>query len=80
MHVRWFEHSSRTMLGELSDPRELFLTDVCDKENLSIIAGKAEVIQLATDASPPPSDDRAGRYFYKCVSFTLQRAFLCWLD
>ena len=79
VHVRWFDYSSLTLLGELLDPRELFLMNVCDKESLDNIASEAEVIQVATDASPP-SDDRAGRYFWKCVSFTLQRAHLCRLD
>jgi len=42
-HVQWFEHSSKTAMGEISDAQELFLTDICDEVNLQCIVGKAKV-------------------------------------
>lgn len=39
-HVHWLEHSSKTYLEELSDPRELFMTQVCDSIPFADILGK----------------------------------------
>ncbi|THH08718.1 hypothetical protein EW146_g8903 [Bondarzewia mesenterica] len=65
VHIRWFEHSSKTFLGEISDARELFLTHVCDTLDLQLIAGKVSVVHLSMDAKPPPPDEKAGDYFCK---------------
>jgi DNA (cytosine-5)-methyltransferase 1 len=42
-HVQWFEHSSKTAMGEISDPQELFLTDICDGLDLHCILSKVKV-------------------------------------
>jgi len=39
-HIHWFEHSSKTYLEEVSDPRELFMTQVCDDVPFADILGK----------------------------------------
>lgn len=39
-HVHWLEHSSKTYLEELSDPRELFMTQLCDDIPFADILGK----------------------------------------
>jgi len=39
-HLHWFEHSSKTYMEEVSDPRELFMTQVCDDVLFSDILGK----------------------------------------
>ena len=33
-HVQWFEHSSKTILEGISDPRELFLCNLCGEIEL----------------------------------------------
>ncbi|EGO05372.1 hypothetical protein SERLA73DRAFT_68986 [Serpula lacrymans var. lacrymans S7.3] len=43
MHVLWFEHSTKTVLQEISDPQELFLTDICNSLAFSLIVGKVTV-------------------------------------
>ena len=42
-HVHWFEHSSKTSLEEISHPRELFVTPICDDYPLNEIVGKVPV-------------------------------------
>jgi DNA (cytosine-5)-methyltransferase 1 len=56
-HVQWFEHSSKTAMGEISDPQELFLTDICDGLDLHCIVGKARVhnFDFMSDSRPPMS-------------------------
>ncbi|EPQ59985.1 S-adenosyl-L-methionine-dependent methyltransferase [Gloeophyllum trabeum ATCC 11539] len=49
IHVRWFHHSSKTLMVEIADPQEIFLTDICDDIPLSIIAGKATVHYVSRD-------------------------------
>ncbi|EKM61513.1 uncharacterized protein PHACADRAFT_204683 [Phanerochaete carnosa HHB-10118-sp] len=74
VHVRWFEHSSRSITQEIYDPRELFLTDICDDEDIRILVGKIDVVyrqrpllkRLPGRFSPnppriPPDDTQ---YFY----------------
>ena len=42
-HATWFHRGSETVLGETSDPAELFLVDLCDNEPLGSIADKISV-------------------------------------
>lgn len=40
IHVQWFVASSQTMMGEISDPQELFIIDLCgDLESVDAILG-----------------------------------------
>ena len=50
-HAHWFSRGTDTILGETSDPLELFLVDECEDMNLNFIAGKVNVIYKA------PSDN-----------------------
>lgn len=43
LHVQWFEHASKTVLQEISDPQELFLTELCDSVEISLVVDKADV-------------------------------------
>jgi DNA (cytosine-5)-methyltransferase 1 len=54
-HVQWFEHSSKTAMCEISDPEELFLTDICDGLDLHCIVGKANVHQYDFKAGSRPA-------------------------
>lgn len=42
-HALWFSHGSETILGDTSDPRELFLVDSCDDMSLTAITGRVHV-------------------------------------
>jgi len=57
-HVHWFEHSSKTYLEEVSDSRELFMTQVCDDVPFGDILGKVlcgETLASCTShATPEP--------------------------
>ncbi|THG98216.1 hypothetical protein EW026_g3934 [Hermanssonia centrifuga] len=39
-HIQWFEHASKTLLQEIHDPQELFMTEICDTLELRLIVGK----------------------------------------
>jgi len=43
VHLQWFEHGSQKVLGELAQPQELFLTNLCGYHKFDDIAGKATV-------------------------------------
>lgn len=70
-HAMWFSRGGETVLGETSDPSELFLVDICDDSPLAAITGKATV-----KFQPPPPDwsvaggreveeeDERGDFFY----------------
>ncbi|XP_024944997.1 DNA (cytosine-5)-methyltransferase PliMCI isoform X2 [Cephus cinctus] len=45
-HATWFRRGSDTVLGETSDPTELFLNDDCDEVPLSSVTTKATVKKL----------------------------------
>ncbi|KAF9486388.1 S-adenosyl-L-methionine-dependent methyltransferase [Pholiota conissans] len=55
-HIRWFNHGSKTFLGELANPQELFLADHCDKIKLRDIIAKVTV-HFAPDLLPPNKPD-----------------------
>lgn len=50
-HAHWFCRGTDTVLGESSDPLELFLVDECEDMQLSFVHGKVNVLYKA------PSDD-----------------------
>uniref|UniRef100_A0A4W4H127 DNA (cytosine-5)-methyltransferase 1 n=1 Tax=Electrophorus electricus TaxID=8005 RepID=A0A4W4H127_ELEEL len=50
-HAHWFVRGTDTVLGESSDPLELFLVDECEDMQLSFVHGKVNVLYKA------PSDD-----------------------
>ena len=39
VHVQWFDHASNTFLDNIANPRELFLTPLCDTLPLIIVYG-----------------------------------------
>lgn len=63
MHVQWFEHSSKIMLENISDPQELFFTDLCDTLDLRFVVGKAVVHYRRPNVQPAPL--KPGEFFYK---------------
>lgn len=63
-HVQWFEHSSKTVMGEISDPQELFLNNLCDNIDLDTIVGKATVQKL-NFTSNLPLDLPHDHFYYK---------------
>lgn len=50
-HAHWFCRGTDTVLGESSDPLELFLVDECEDMQLSFVLGKVNVLYKA------PSED-----------------------
>ena len=50
-HASWFSRGGETVLGETSDPGELFLVDSCDDTALGAVTGKVDV-----QYSPTPQD------------------------
>jgi DNA (cytosine-5)-methyltransferase 1 len=55
MHVQWYEHSSKTAMGEICDPREVFLTEICDVLDLQCIVGKTTVHSYDFVSGSPPA-------------------------
>lgn len=49
-HARWFNRGSDTLLGETSDPLELFLVDDCQDTPLNFILYKAKVVYKKSSA------------------------------
>ncbi|KAL8585576.1 hypothetical protein ACOMHN_050335 [Nucella lapillus] len=47
LHVHWFLRGSDTVLGEVSDPQEVFLTDQCDDIHAESIINRVTVIHKA---------------------------------
>ncbi|OCH84951.1 S-adenosyl-L-methionine-dependent methyltransferase, partial [Obba rivulosa] len=50
-HVQWYEHSSKTMLQELGNPRELFLWNGCDDVDIRLVLGNIPVHHNCADQS-----------------------------
>lgn len=42
-HGQWYSRGSETVLGEVSDPCELFMVDQCDDNPLGAVLGKVNV-------------------------------------
>ncbi|TCD63769.1 hypothetical protein EIP91_004952 [Steccherinum ochraceum] len=64
IHIRWFEHASKSILQEICNPRELFLSKTCSTIDVTLLCGKAEVRY----GRPPPLLDVTGKepYDYFC--------------
>ncbi|KAL4250277.1 DNA (cytosine-5)-methyltransferase [Abortiporus biennis] len=43
-HVHWFEHSSKTIMQEISDQQELFYTETCHNVDIRTVLGKVVVL------------------------------------
>ncbi|EJD02256.1 S-adenosyl-L-methionine-dependent methyltransferase, partial [Fomitiporia mediterranea MF3/22] len=52
-HIRWFEHGSRTILGETANPQALFLLDQCDDNPVETILQKISVRHLSVSDLEP---------------------------
>ena len=64
-HVHWLEHSSKTYLEELSDPRELFMTQLCDDIPFADILGKVFCKGMSVEGTPHATSEP---FFYcRCV-------------
>jgi hypothetical protein len=68
VHVQWFDHASNTFLDDIADPRELFLTPLCDTLPLIILCGTVLVADMS--GVPEVGDDFDG-YFFRWVPFRL---------
>lgn len=62
-HVQWLEHSSQTVMGEISDSKELFLNDLCDNIPLDTILGKVVVYDCTSNTTTPILSH--GEFYYK---------------
>lgn len=49
-HVQWFVASSRTAMGDICDPQELFILDLCENRGLDEICGKVKVHDFSSRA------------------------------
>lgn len=56
-HVHWYHHGSKTILHDLAHPRQLFLTDECDSNDLDTIVQKCDVARLGFNRVPEPPDN-----------------------
>jgi DNA (cytosine-5)-methyltransferase 1 len=61
VHVQWFDHASNTFLDDIADPRELFLTPLCDTLPLITLCGTVPVTDMSGVAAV--SDDFEGYFF-----------------
>ncbi|KAI0043541.1 hypothetical protein FA95DRAFT_1575056 [Auriscalpium vulgare] len=65
-HIQWFEHSSRTFLEDMGNPRELFLTLLCDDLAFNVVVGKLRVTRVDGDYVPENLDGYFYRLAYHC--------------
>ncbi|KAG9029241.1 hypothetical protein FRB95_005562 [Tulasnella sp. JGI-2019a] len=75
-HVRWFEHASKTILGECSSPQELFLTDECDQIDARAVVAKANITFLPPGMDEPMDDLNPRDFFYRYFSLP-HKATIC---
>ncbi|KAG8873672.1 hypothetical protein FRB97_006545 [Tulasnella sp. 331] len=73
-HVRWFEHASRTILGECSSPQELLLTEECDDIDAATVVAKAKIIFLPTGTLEPIQGSQPDVFFYRYLSLPNEAA------
>ncbi|KAF8262785.1 S-adenosyl-L-methionine-dependent methyltransferase [Lactarius quietus] len=64
VHLQWFDHAPNTFLDDIADPRELYLTPLCDTLPLVALCGTVPVEDFSARASVP--DDYEG-YFFRFV-------------
>ncbi len=60
VHLQWFDHASNTFLDDIADPRELFLTPLCDTLPLITLCGTIPVVDMS--GSTAVRDDFDGYY------------------
>lgn len=72
-HVQWFEHSARTVMEEVSDSHELFMTEICDMVDLSTIVGKVTVHSWVNKSGRPPL--KAEEYYYRLAGLVSVSCF-----
>lgn len=77
VHVQWFDHASNTFLDDIADPRELFLTPLCDTLPLITLCGTVLVADMS--GVPAVGDDFDG-YFFRWVPFLLLLHFCSLAD
>ncbi|KAH7397790.1 S-adenosyl-L-methionine-dependent methyltransferase [Cadophora sp. MPI-SDFR-AT-0126] len=80
VHLRWFEHGARTLLGETASSRELFLCQSCDDNPLGCIITKVEVEFIPDAAGYDVDSAEAGfnqkyHYFYRQYWHPESRSF-----
>jgi DNA (cytosine-5)-methyltransferase 1 len=56
IHAQWFTHSSKTILQETADPKELFLINECADVMLSEVLQKAQVRMLGPEEDEPADE------------------------
>lgn len=61
VHLQWFDHAPNTFLDDIADPRELFLTPLCDTLPLISLCGTVHVEDFTAHDSVP--DDYDGYFF-----------------
>lgn len=61
VHVQWFDHASNTFLDDIADPRELFLTPLCDTLPLITLCGTVPVADMSRVTAV--RDDFDGYFF-----------------
>ncbi|KAF7971524.1 hypothetical protein HWV62_20924 [Athelia sp. TMB] len=52
IHVQWYEASSKTVMGEINDPQELFLLELCENRSVTEIRGQVKVHDSALNIAP----------------------------
>ena len=62
VHVQWFDHASNTFLDDIADPRELFLTPLCDTLPLITLCGTVSVADMSGVAAVRDNFDG---YFFR---------------
>jgi hypothetical protein len=61
VHTQWFDHTSNTFLDDIADPREMFLTPLCDTLPLITLCGTVFVANMSGVAAV--RDDFDGYFF-----------------
>ena len=74
-HAHWFCRGTDTVLGETSDPLELFLVDDCEDSDLQYTISKVKVIEKSVpsdwfmlggeEASRPVAEDDGKTFYYQ---------------
>jgi hypothetical protein len=72
VHVQWFDHASNTFLDDIADPRELFLTPLCDTLPLMTLCGTVSVADMSGATAVRGDFDG---YFFRRVPVHLLHAF-----
>ncbi|EJD02255.1 S-adenosyl-L-methionine-dependent methyltransferase [Fomitiporia mediterranea MF3/22] len=82
-HLRWFDHGSRTVLGETASPQALFLLDKCDNNPVETILQKITVCHLGTDVLEPvviPDNDAGPSSFHLSYKWDEEKMTMSTVD